>query len=112
MSNALRNRLGSTSEIGENQRDADDLLSRLVPLAIIEVTDIYTEPLFVKYDHEPKGVIAMRVRLDSALESPVLCGSYCSFTWDGTQQRVRVDQIDGLAPATGNKYRITFLMVG
>jgi hypothetical protein len=112
MSSDLRSRLGSTADIGETKRDADAALSKLVKLVPVEVIDIYTEPMFVKYDHEPKGVIAMRVRNDAALETPILCGSYCSFTWDGSKQRVRVDQIDGLAPGSGTKYRITFLMVG
>lgn len=108
----IRSRLGSSAELGEHKRDTDDALSKLTAFKAVEVADIYTEPMYVAFDHEPKGVLALRVRNDAALETPVLCGTYCSFTWDGSTSRVRIDQIDGLTPGTGTKYRFVFGMVG
>lgn len=121
MIQGLRARLSNTGiaivdrVLGELARDVDNVLSQLLLALpnVVTFTENYTEPMYVGYDHEPKGIFCLRVRADAALETPVLCGAAMHFVWEVDQKRLRVTSIDGLSAATPPvKYRFTFLMVG
>lgn len=73
---------------------------------------VYTEPFYLSSDSEPDGLIAVRIRKLTALETPILTGGVCHFTYDAAHKRCRINSIDGMTPEPGVLYRFTFLMVG
>lgn len=98
-------------ELGELARDTSNALAALLAGSIVLFTGIYTEPMFVGFDHEPNMCIAGRVRLDSTPELAIAgLGTSVQFVWEAAQQRLRVTKIQGLA--VGTSYRFAFLMVG
>lgn len=98
------------SELARTLRDA----FRKIPIFVItEVEGPYTEPLSVGYDHEPAGVMVLRVQnISDLMEVPLKTGGTVHFAWDGTRKRCRIDSIDGMTPTQGATYRYTFLMIG
>ena len=100
----------AVSELARNIRSA---FVEIVDTKIVEYDAPYTEPLTVAYDHEPKGVMVLRIRNVSDLaEIPLKTGGTVQFVWDGTRKRCRIDSIDGMTPTQGATYRYTFWMIG
>lgn len=97
--------------LGEFARDVWNVLKDLIPFALVEYTEVYTEPMQLGFTREPKAVLLARIRNATALETPVTCGAAVHYVWSETKKAVIVNSIDGLTP-DGTRYRFTFLMVG
>jgi hypothetical protein len=71
---------------------------------------IYTEPLFVKLDNEPLGLVLVRVRPTTQLTSALIAGGVVPFEWDGVGSRAKILKVSGLT--VGTDYRFSFIAVG
>jgi hypothetical protein len=101
------------ADVSELARTLRDAFSRIPILSIVTMEGPYTEPLYLGYDHEPAGVMILRVQnISDYMEVPLKTGGTTHFVWDGTRSRCRIDSIDGMTPTEGATYRFTFLMIG
>lgn len=103
---------GLRRALGENFRDSDDA-ARVQPNTYArELTQAYTEPMYLSLPNEPQvGIILARLRRVPNDEKPVPTGGTVHFVWEGTQSRARITSIDGLTPGS-SVYRFNFWVVG
>lgn len=98
-------------QLNQFARDVEHAFSLMLAIDIVLFTGVYTEPMFVGFDHEPQMCIAGRVRSSTAPETAISgLGTSVQFVWEQPQARLRVTKIDGLT--VGTEYRFAFLMVG
>jgi hypothetical protein len=101
------------ADISELARDLRAAFLEIPLLKIVTIEGQYTEPMAIGYDHEPAGVMVLRVQnVRNSAEVPLRSGGTVHFVWDGTRKRCRIDSIDGMTPLAGATYRFTFLMIG
>jgi hypothetical protein len=93
---------------GEVNRDLDNALRRVPELAVLEFTRTYDEPMTVQFDHNPKGVLVVRIQEDATPETPIDILAPAAFTYTATG--IRIDMIFGLE--VGARYRFVLLVVG
>jgi hypothetical protein len=99
----------SPTDLGELARD---LLAKFatIPLRkIVEVTQLYAEPMYLAADHNPTAITCLRVRQQNSQEAPVLSGAAVHWVWDSN--RAKINSIDGMTPGSTN-YIFTFELVG
>jgi hypothetical protein len=99
----------SPNDVGELVRDLKAKFANIVPRKIVEVTQLYAEPMYISLDHNPIAIDCLRVRQQNAQETPVLAGRAVHWVWDST--RAKVNSIDGMTPGSTN-YIFTFELVG
>jgi hypothetical protein len=98
-----------------NNRDMNELagdvakaFDAVVPAKVVSFTATYAEPMFIAFDHEPAGVLLIRMREDAAPETPNAFSAGVCFTY--TSQGIRIDELEG--PLLGTRYRFGFLVIG
>lgn len=105
----VRRRLNYTDpKVGELARDIDEALGDFSETAFVKLTDVYQEPMVIGFDHEPEGVIALRVREDTAPETEVAVSATVPFVFKN--KAVNITAIEGCT--VGTRYRFTLWMVG
>jgi hypothetical protein len=74
-------------DVAEAVRDVDGELGKIYPRQIVETTTQYTppQPFTVSCDHNPWGVICIRIRADKGSSRDVIAsgGGQCNFEWAG-----------------------------
>lgn len=99
---------GQNVELGYLARDLDDAMAQVTATLVVKVTDVYTEPFSVTFDHEPEGVLALRCREDAAPETEVAVMATVPFVY--RNGKIEMTSVEGCT--VGTKYRFTFWMVG
>ena len=100
-------------DVSELARTLRDAFNAIPVFKIVSVEGPYSEPLTVGYDHEPGGVMVLRVQnISDYMEVPLKTGGTVHFVWDGTRKNCRITSIDGMSPTQGATYRFTYLMIG
>jgi hypothetical protein len=98
------------ADVGELARDLAAKFSNIPLLKLVQFEALYTEPLYVSFDHNPVGIVVMRVRNKLSQEAPVLTGGTPHWVWDGT--RAKINSIDGMSAGSGSTFIFDMLMVG
>jgi hypothetical protein len=98
------------TDIGELARDLRAKLATIPRRRIVEFEGLYTEPMYVGVESNPKALACLRVRNKAAQEAPVLCGQMVHWVWDSG--RAKINSIDGMSPGSGLTYMFTFEAVG
>lgn len=93
-------------DMGELARDLSAKFKTIPTRRIVELESLYTEPMFLALDSNPKAITCLRVRNKAAQETPVLCGQMVHFAWDST--RAKIYSIDGMSAGSGLTYMFTF----
>lgn len=93
-------------------RQLDDYIKGNVKLALTEFDSLYTTPMYVGLEAEPKGILCVRIRRLPALEAVTSFDPMVGYVWDGARKRAKVDAIGGMLTGTGRTFRFTFLLVG
>lgn len=96
---------GSKEQAGDIQIALDR-----TPLTILRTIEAYyTEPLALgQLTREPAGIELLRIVSLVAPEQAVISSSNCSWVWKPQLGGARILSINGLAPSTTIKYRMTF----
>lgn len=96
---------GSKEQAGDIQIALDR--TQLTVLRTLE--SFYTEPLAIgQLTREPAGIELLRIISLVTPEQAVICSSNCSWVWKPQLGGARILSINGLAPSTTIKYRMTF----
>jgi hypothetical protein len=95
-------------EIANLARDVQQAIDSVVQTRVLEFVDVYREPMLVPFDHEPKGVRALRVRLESAPEEAQYVSAHVPFVY--RNGAVEITAIEWLTE--GERYRFALEMVG
>jgi hypothetical protein len=95
-------------ETADFARDAQAALDSIPESKIVHMTDVYAEPLVVKFDHEPIAVRVLRVRLDATPEEPIDVSSHVSFVY--RSGAIEISEIAWLS--LGERYRFALEVVG
>lgn len=105
----LRRQVWPTRGQKEQAGDIQQGFSR-TPLTVLRtVEEYYREPLVIgQLEREPAGVELLRIISLVAPEQAVICSSMCSYVWKPQLGGIQILSINGLAPSTSIKYRMTF----
>ena len=105
--NGARHRLLPGRE-GAAIRDLDKAQRKQVARELIEFTEVYAEPMFVKFPRPAKAVLLVRLQEEATPETPVPASAVVSFT--NVSGGIRIDEIDG--PVLGESYRYVLEVIG
>jgi hypothetical protein len=101
-------------ELGELKRELQAALKKIPPLEIKDVIAPYSEPMYLGLTSRPRGVMLLWAVDATDQENPeaYFAGVSCHSTWDGLQNRMRINSIDGLTPDPSKTFKFSFLVVG
>lgn len=110
MSNVRRLRTTGYDDprVAQLAQDAQQALDAIVTVRVLEFTRTYAEPMSIALDHEPLGVLLIRLREHDAPEEIVPADTLVSFTYINGQ--IVIPELQG--PEEGVRYRFTFEVVG
>lgn len=105
----LRRQVWPTRGEKEQAGDIQIALDR-TPLVLLRTCEEYYKEPFVigQLTREPAGVELLRIISLVTPEQAVITSSNCSYVWKPQLGGIQILSINGLAPSTTIKYRMTF----
>ena len=96
------------AQLTELAADLAAEFAKLVPMRLVELAEVYAEPMYIEHPRKPAGVMLLDFREDATPETANLFSA--GVNWSFTDKGIRIDELNG--PILGTRYRYCFLVIG